>query len=111
MKKRKQLIAGRISAAGRTTPQKSVQPDEAPKKIKKLSAVFRNKLLMVSAIILICSIILVLVSVISAVRFSTSDALISQTDKLSDELNYYSNVTFEMNASYLGENLLFQRHL
>lgn len=104
MKKRKQLIAGRISAAGRTTPQKSVQPDEAPKKIKKLSAVFRNKLLMVSAIILICSIILVLVSVISAVRFSTSDALISQTDKLSDELNYYSNVTFEMNASYLGEN-------
>ena len=47
-------------------------------KIKKLSTVFRHKLLKVSAIILLCSILLMFAAVIFVVRLSTTEMLKSQ---------------------------------
>lgn len=70
-------------------------------KIKKLSTVFRHKLLKVSAIILLCFILLVFAAVIFVVRLSTTEMLKSQIGELSDGVDYYSEFAFNSPNNYL----------
>ena len=60
--------------------------NENNKKLKKLSTVLRSKLLKVSAVILLCSILLIFAAVMGVVRISTSKTLESQISELCDEV-------------------------
>lgn len=70
-------------------------------KTKKLSTVFRRKLLKVSVIILLCSILLIFAAAVMVVRASTSEMLKSQIDDLSEGVNYHSDIVFNSPNIYL----------
>ena len=70
-------------------------------KIKKLSTVFRRKLLKVSVIILLCSIVLMFFAVIAVVRVSTAEMLKSQLQEVSEGVFYNSDIVFTSPSIYL----------
>ena len=72
-------------------------------KIKKLSTVIRQKLLNVSAIILICSFLVIFVTVVTVVRLTTANMLKSQIAELTDGINYHSDFVFSSPKNYLEE--------
>ena len=84
---------------------KKRQPDNnAPRPAKKLSTVFRRKLLKVSAIILLASILLIVIAVLSVVHISTSALLDTQIGEMTNEMKYYSDTMFS-NGNVLSEPL------
>ena len=70
-------------------------------KIQKLSTVFRNKLLKVSAIILLCAILLISIAAIVVVRLSTTQMLKSQIQQITDGVSYHSDTVFTSPNLYL----------
>ena len=76
----------------------------APRLAKKLSTVFRRKLLKVSAIILLASILLIVIAVLSVVHISTSALLDTQIGEMTNEMKYYSDTMFS-NGNVLSEPL------
>ena len=64
-------------------------------KTEKLSTVFRNKLLKVSAIILTCAILLIFLAVAVVVRLSTTELLKSQIQHIADGVDYHSRLVFD----------------
>ncbi len=71
-------------------------------KIQKLSTVFRNKLLKVSAIILLCAILLIFIAVNVVVRLSTTQMLKSQIQQITDGVSYHSETVFNSPNFYLS---------
>ena len=72
-------------------------------KKKNLSTVFRRKLLKVSAIILVCSFILIFIAVIVVVRMSTAQMLKSQIREHSAEVNDRAKTIFESPNIYMED--------
>ena len=76
--------------------------NENNKKLKKLSTVLRSRLLKVSAVILLCSILLIFAAVMGVVRISTSKTLESQISELCDEVNDNSDSMFGSLRTYVN---------
>ena len=73
------------------------------KKEKKLSIVFRRKLLKVTAVILLISIILIAVITPLAMSRSVTDILTSELNEPKEEIKFYSGVIYETFGFYFTD--------